>query len=118
MIEVESLRKEYDGLTAVDDVSFTAHPGGIFGLLGPNGAGKSTTIGCISGLLSPTSGHVRVRGHDVVREPRAAKAAMGVVPQEIALYEDLPARENLRFWGEAYGLSGARLNDRVDQVLE
>ncbi len=118
MIEVDSLRKEYDGLVAVDGVSFTARNGEIFGLLGPNGAGKSTTIGCISGLLAPTAGHVRVNGHDVVREPRRAKEKMGLVPQEIALYEDLTARENLRFWGEAYGLKGARLNDRIGQVLE
>ncbi len=118
MIEVETLRKEYDGLVAVDDVSFVARPGGIFGLLGPNGAGKSTTIGCISGLLSPTGGRVRVQGHDVAREPRAAKARMGVVPQEVALYEDLAAEENLRFWGEAYGLRSGRLAERVRTVLE
>ncbi|HUF89745.1 MAG TPA: ATP-binding cassette domain-containing protein [Gemmatimonadota bacterium] len=96
MIAVEDLRKEYDGIVAVDDVSFTAHPGEIFGLLGPNGAGKSTTIGCISGLLVPTAGRVRVQGHDVAREPRAAKSGMGIVPQEVALYEDLLAEENLR----------------------
>ena len=118
MIEVETLRKEYDGLVAVDDVSFAARPGEIFGLLGPNGAGKSTTIGCISGLLSPTGGRVGVQGHDVAREPRAAKARMGVVPQEVALYEDLAAEENLRFWGEAYGLHGGRLAERVRTVLE
>jgi ABC-2 type transport system ATP-binding protein len=118
MIEVETLRKEYDGLVAVDDVSFVARPGEIFGLLGPNGAGKSTTIGCISGLLSPTGGRVRVQGHDLAREPRAAKARMGVVPQEVALYEDLAAEENLRFWGEAYGLRGGRLAERVRTVLE
>ncbi len=118
MIEVEELRKEYDGLVAVDGVSFVARPGEIFGLLGPNGAGKSTTIGCISGLLSPTGGRVRVQGHDVAREPRAAKARMGIVPQEVALYEDLAAEENLRFWGEAYGLRGGRLAERVRTVLE
>jgi ABC-2 type transport system ATP-binding protein len=118
MIEVEALRKEYDELVAVDDVSFTARPGEIFGLLGPNGAGKSTTIGCISGLLSPTGGRVRIQGHDVAREPRAAKARMGIVPQEVALYEDLAAEENLRFWGEAYGLRGGRLAERVRSVLE
>jgi ABC-2 type transport system ATP-binding protein len=101
----------------VDDVSFTAEPGSIFGLLGPNGAGKSTTIGCISGLLPPTAGSVRVQGHDVAREPRSAKSRMGIVPQEIALYEDLPAAENLRFWAEAYGLRGERLRDRVQSVL-
>ena len=118
MIEVDALRKEYDELVAVDDVSFVARPGEIFGLLGPNGAGKSTTIGCISGLLPPTGGRVRVQGHDLAREPRAAKGRMGIVPQEVALYEDLAAEENLRFWGEAYGLRGGRLADRVRAVLE
>jgi ABC-2 type transport system ATP-binding protein len=117
VIQVEDLRKEYDGLVAVDDVSFVAEPGSIFGLLGPNGAGKSTTIGCISGLLPPTGGTVRVQGHDIAREPRAAKSRMGIVPQEIALYEDLPAAENLRFWAEAYGLRGEPLRDRVRSVL-
>lgn len=118
MIDVQALRKEYDGLVAVDDVTFSARAGEIFGLLGPNGAGKSTTIGCISGLLAPTGGRVHVQGHDVAREPRAAKSGMGIVPQEVALYEDLPAEENLRFWGEAYGLKGGLLSERVRTVLE
>ena len=118
MIQVDDLRKEYDGLVAVDDVSFEARPGQIFGLLGPNGAGKSTTIGCISGLLTPTSGAVRVQGYDVARDPVAAKSGMGIVPQEVALYEDLPAEENLRFWAEAYGLRGNRAVERVRAVLE
>jgi ABC-2 type transport system ATP-binding protein len=118
LIDVQGLRKEYDELVAVDDVTFSARAGEIFGLLGPNGAGKSTTIGCISGLLAPTGGRVQVQGHDVTREPRAAKSRMGIVPQEVALYEDLPAEENLRFWGEAYGLSGGRLAERVRTVLE
>ncbi len=118
MIQVDGLRKEYDGIVAVDDVSFTAEPGAIFGLLGPNGAGKSTTIGCISGLLEPSAGSVRVLGHDVVGEGHAARAELGVVPQEIALYEDLTARRNLRFWGEAYGLSGTRLAERVEAALD
>src|SRR5271154_6822927 len=104
MIEVEQLRKSYGELIAVDDVSFAAHPGEIFGLLGPNGAGKTTTIGCISGLLTPSAGHVLVMGHDVVREGPAARANLGVVPQEIALYEDLSARENLDYWGGAQGM--------------
>lgn len=118
MIDVQALRKEYDGLVAVDDVTFSARAGEIFGLLGPNGAGKSTTIGCISGLLAPTGGRVHVQGHDVAREPRAAKSGMGIVPQEVALYEDLPAEENLRFWGEAYGLKSGLLSERVRTVLE
>src|SRR5579864_6728872 len=104
MIEVEHLGKQFGEIAAVKDVTFTAQPGEIFGLLGPNGAGKTTTISCISSLLAPTAGHVRVMGHDVVRDGIAARRSMGVVPQEIALYEDLSARENLSYWGGAQGL--------------
>jgi len=118
MIEVEQLRKSYGELIAVDDVSFVAHPGEIFGLLGPNGAGKTTTIGCISGLLTPSAGRVQVMGHDVVREGTAARANLGVVPQEIALYEDLSARENLDYWGGAQGMRNPKLRERIQQVLE
>ncbi len=117
MLEVENLVKQYGELTAVEDVSFAAGAGTVFGLLGPNGAGKSTTIHCISGLLKPTAGRVAVAGFDVVAEPRQARQALGVVPQELALYEDLPAIENLRYWGKAYGLNGAGLDDRVREVL-
>ena len=118
MIEVHGLRKQYGDLVAVDDVTFTAEPGAVFGLLGPNGAGKSTTIGCISGLLSPTSGRVSVMGHDVVSDGPASRRQLGVVPQEIALYEELTARENLMYWGGAYGLAGAYLKQRVNEVLD
>jgi len=118
MIEVDQLRKSYGELMAVDSVSFTARPGEIFGLLGPNGAGKTSTIGCISGLLTPSAGHVKVMGHDVVREGPAARANLGVVPQEIALYEDLSAHENLAYWGGAQGMRNPLLRDRIQQVLE
>src|SRR5580693_6937007 len=118
MIEVQQLRKQYGDITAVKDVTFTAHPGEIFGLLGPNGAGKTTTIGCISSLLTPTAGHIRVMGHDVVRDGVAARRSIGMVPQEIALYDDLSARENLSYWGGAQGLRGAQLRDRTTEVLE
>jgi ABC-2 type transport system ATP-binding protein len=118
VIEVENLRKSYGDLLAVDDVSFNAEPGEIFGLLGPNGAGKTTSIGCISGLLKPSEGRIRVMGHDVVRDSRASRAKLGVVPQELALYEDLSARENLMYWGSAYGWGGQQLNDRVAEVLD
>jgi ABC-2 type transport system ATP-binding protein len=118
VIEVDQLRKQFAEFTAVKDVTFTARTGEIFGLLGPNGAGKTTTIGCISSLLTPTSGHVRVMGHDVVRDGLAARRSIGVVPQEIALYEDLSARENLSYWGGAQGLRGAQLRERIDDVLE
>lgn len=118
MIEVEEVRKRYGEFAAVDGVSFAAGEGTVFGLLGPNGAGKSTTIGCISGLLAPSSGRVRVCGHDVVREARRARACIGVVPQELALYEDLNAADNVRYWGAAYGMRGRELERRVGEVLE
>src|SRR6202050_3784188 len=118
MIEVEELRKVYGDLVAVDNVSFRADHAGIFGLLGPNGAGKTTTIGCICGLLTPSAGHVRVMGHDVVREGPAARANLGVVPQEIALYEDLSAHENLAYWGGAQRMRNPKLRERIQEVLE
>jgi len=118
MIEVEQLRKSFGELNAVDGVSFTARPGEIFGLLGPNGAGKTTTIGCISGLLTPTAGHIRVMGHDVVHDGPAAREAMGVAPQEIALYEDLSAVGNLSFWGGAQRMRNPLLKERIQKVLE
>lgn len=117
MLAVENLVKQYGDFTAVEDVSFEATKGTIFGLLGPNGAGKSTTINCISGLLRPTSGRVSVAGFDIQTQARKAKTALGVVPQEIAVYEDLPAIENLRYWGQAYGLRGKQLESRVRDVL-
>ncbi|MDJ0906719.1 MAG: ATP-binding cassette domain-containing protein [Woeseiaceae bacterium] len=118
MLTVTELSKNYGDFVAVDRISFSAGEGGIYGLLGPNGAGKSTTINCIAGLLKPTSGHASVAGHDVVAEGKAARGKLGVVPQELALYEDLPAVENLRYWGKAYGLGGKALDDRVAEVLE
>ena len=118
MIEVQELRKVFGELVAVDGVSFTVKPGELFGLLGPNGAGKTTTIGCISGLLTPTAGRVRGMGHDVVRDGVAARRALGVVPQDIALYEDLSASENLQYWGGTQGMRGAELRARIGEVLE
>ena len=106
MLVVENLVKNYGELTAVDDVSFEANAGTVFGLLGPNGAGKSTAINCISGLLTPIAGRIAVNNHDVVKDGKAARLSLGIVPQELALYEDLPAIENLRYWGKAYGLRG------------
>ena len=118
MLVVQNVIKEYGELRAVDDVSFESAGGKVFGLLGPNGAGKSTLINCISGLLTPTAGHIAVNGHDIARDSKAAKQTLGVVPQELALYEDLPAIDNLRYWGKAYGMRGKALEDRVTTVLE
>ena len=118
MLKVENLIKQYGDFTAVDGVSFAAGEGRIFGLLGPNGAGKSTSINCISGLLQPTSGRISIAGFDVVKDAKKAKASLGIVPQELALYEDLPAIENLKYWGQAYGLRGSALDGRVREVLD
>ena len=117
MLVTKNLVKQYGDFTAVDEVSFSAGAGQIFGLLGPNGAGKSTTINCISGLLSPTSGRISVAGHDIAQDSKAARRSLGVVPQELALYEDLPAIDNLRYWGKAYGMRGPDLESRVAEVL-
>jgi ABC-2 type transport system ATP-binding protein len=118
MLKVEELSKNYGDFVAVDKISFSAGKGNVFGLLGPNGAGKSTAINCISGLLQPTSGHASVAGHDTVSDGKAARQELGVVPQDIALYEDLSTTENLRYWGKAYGLRGDVLDTRVAEVLE
>jgi linearmycin/streptolysin S transport system ATP-binding protein len=117
-IEVHELQKSFGGQPAVRGVSFQARSGEVLSLLGPNGAGKSTTIAMISGLLAPDSGDACLDGHSIRKEPEAAKAALGVVPQDIALYPDLSARENLEFWGKMYGLRGSRLKQRVDEILD
>ena len=109
-IEVQNLHKNFGDFQAVRGVSFTAQVGEVLSLLGPNGAGKSTTISMLSGLLEPTEGDASIMGHSIRQDPQAAKAALGVVPQDIALYPDLSARENLVFWGKMYGLRGAQLN--------
>jgi ABC-2 type transport system ATP-binding protein len=118
VLKVDKVSKQYGDFTAVDNASFEAAEGTVFGLLGPNGAGKSTTINCIAGLLAPTSGHISVDGYDIVKDGKKAKAALGIVPQELALYEDLPAIDNLNYWGKAYGLRGAELSTRVREVLD
>jgi len=117
-IEVHDLRKSFGDFQAVQGASFSAQAGEVLSLLGPNGAGKSTTISMLSGLLAPTSGEACIMGHSVTKEPEAAKRSLGVVPQDIALYPDLSARENLVFWGKMYGLRGSELKVRVDEVLE
>ncbi|MBV8072822.1 MAG: ABC transporter ATP-binding protein [Acidobacteriaceae bacterium] len=117
MIQVEQLRKVFGDTTAVDDLSFSASGGEIFGLLGPNGAGKTTTLNCICGLLTPTSGRIRVLQYDVSRDGSAARRFLGVVPQELALYEDLSAMENLQYWGGACGMRNPVLKTRAEEIL-
>ena len=116
-LRVGEVRFAYGKTRAVDGVSFEVAAGEIFGLLGPNGAGKTTTISMISGLLTPESGQVLIFGREASGASGAARARMGVVPQEVALYDELSAAENLRFWGQLYGLRGAALQDAVRKAL-
>jgi len=118
LVEVENLRKRYGSVEALKGVSFQVPAGEIFGLLGPNGAGKSTTIGILCGLVPPDAGSARLNGRDVVRHGVDARRSLGVVPQEVALYDELNAAENLQFFGRLYGLSGADLKERVATMLE
>lgn len=118
ILEVQQLVKKYGDFTAVNGIDFAIQEAEIFSLLGPNGAGKTTTISVLSTLYAPTSGDAVIGGHSVAREPLAVRKLIGVVPQDLALYEDLTARENLSFWGQMYDLSGKALHVRVDQVLE
>lgn len=118
ILEVKNLVKKYGDFTAVDDISFDIQEGEIFSLLGPNGAGKSTTISVLSTLFPATSGDATICGHSVREDPMKVKQSIGVVPQEIALYDDLTALENLRFWGQMYGISGKELDVRINEIME
>jgi ABC-2 type transport system ATP-binding protein len=118
VIEVHELVKTYGSTVAVDRVSFQVERGELFGLLGPNGAGKTTTISVLSTLLPADGGRAVVAGCDVARDADGVRRRIGIVPQEIAIYEDLSAHDNLVFWGRLYGLSGKHLQRRVEEMLE
>jgi len=117
-IEVLGLHKSFGETKAVQGVDFIVQQGEIFSLLGPNGAGKTTTISMLSCLLRPDEGDARIMGHSIRGDQMGVKSVLGVVPQEIALYEDLSARENLTFWGKMYNLRGSVLKSRVEEVLD
>jgi len=116
-VEVQHLVKTFGKHEAVKDISFTIGKGEIFGLLGPNGAGKSTIMNMMCGYLEATSGDTLIDGQSITREPRKVKRMIGVVPQEIALYNDLNALENLEFFGEIYGLSSQERKERAQALL-
>jgi ABC-2 type transport system ATP-binding protein len=118
MIAVQGLAKRFGELRAVDHISFDVAEGELFGFLGPNGAGKTTTISMISGLLRPDEGTVTIGDYDLWTSPRKAKRLLGLVPQEVALYEEFNARENLLFWGGLYGVSRSELNKNIDEILQ
>lgn len=118
ILEARELTKKYGEFAAVTGISLTIEEGEVFGLLGPNGAGKSTTIGMLTGLFPPTSGTVRILEYDLEGNPDLVKRQIGVVPQDLALYPTLSARDNLRFFGEMYGLHGKDLRARIETVLD
>jgi ABC-2 type transport system ATP-binding protein len=118
VLECRGLRKVFGDLIAVDDVGFTIAEGETYGLLGPNGAGKTTSISMICGLLSRDGGEVTVDGEPVTTKTVHSKRAIGYVPQDIAIYPDLSARENLAFFGRLYGIPGPELKGRIEEVLE
>jgi ABC-2 type transport system ATP-binding protein len=118
VLEAKDLRKSFGDLQAVNGVSLHIAPGETYGLLGPNGAGKTTTISMIAGLLAADGGEVRVGGDVITPKAVGPKARMGLVPQELAIYPDLTAAENLAFFGRLYGMRGDDLKARVGRVLE
>lgn len=118
VLSVDDLAKSFGNTEAVTGVSFGINEGEVFGLLGPNGAGKTTTISMICGLLKPDRGSILVNGEDFSVDPSAAQRSMGVVPQEVALYEELSAEENLVYWGKLAGLPSGAAKNRASELLE
>ena len=118
MLHISHLSKSFETLKAVDDISFDVNRGEIFGFLGPNGAGKTTTISMIAGLLKPDSGKILVDGMNLASDIQKIKKIMGVVPQEMAFYEELSARENLTFWGKLQGMGRKTIFQRLTYYIE
>jgi ABC-2 type transport system ATP-binding protein len=117
MLDITHLRKTFGSLVAVDDVSFSVEPGRLVGLLGPNGAGKTTTVSMIAGLVTPDRGDVLIAGRRLSGDTDPAKRRIGLVPQDLALYDELSARANLRFFGALFDLTGRALDDAIEKVL-
>jgi linearmycin/streptolysin S transport system ATP-binding protein len=117
MLEAVHLRKAFGAIVAVDDVSLRLEPGRILGLLGPNGAGKTTTVSIIAGLVTPDRGEVRIEGRTMAGDTDPLKRRIGLIPQDLALYDELTARDNLRFFGALYNLAGTALEDAIDKAL-
>lgn len=118
LLKVENLTKAFKEVTAVNGIDFKVNKGEVFGLLGPNGAGKSTTISMISTLYKPTEGDIYYKDKSILKNPSEFQQKLGVVPQEIALYPTLSGYENLRFWGNVYGIRGNLLKQRIDEISE
>lgn len=117
-VEIRGLVKKYQDTLAVNNINLDIEEGEIYGLLGPNGAGKSTTISLICSLLHPTSGTIKVLGEDIRKNIIKTKRKIGLVPQVISVYSDFTAYENIKFFGELYGLRGRELKDSIEEALE
>ena len=117
-IEIDSVTKRFEDLLAVDNLSISVEKGELFGLLGPNGAGKSTLTKMISGMLNPTSGTIKIGNYNIQNDSMKVKELLGVVPQDIVLYDYLNAKENLAFYGRLYGLSGKKLKNRINELIK
>ncbi len=117
MIQCEGLTKRFDGLTAVDHVSFSVAKRSIFGFLGPNGSGKTTVIRMLCGILEPSEGRAEIAGFDVTRQTDQIKGKIGYMSQKFSLYDELTANENLMFYGRLYGLRGPVLKQRRDELV-
>ncbi len=118
MIKLKNLVKKYGQNIAVDNINFNVNEGEFFGLLGPNGAGKSTTINSICGLLKIEQGEITIDGIDIKKNPLEAKKRIGLVPQELAIFDELTASENIEFFGKLAGLRGNLLKERINEALE
>lgn len=117
-ISLKDLTKKFDNKVVVDNLNLNIEEGEIYGLLGPNGAGKSTTISMICSLLHPTAGDIEILGHNTKNNLKGIKKDIGLVPQNIAIYDNFTAYQNLKFFGGLYGVKGSTLNSRIDEVLE
>lgn len=118
LIKLIDVHKSFKEVEAVKGVSLEVNKGEMIGLLGPNGAGKSTTISMISTLMSPTRGEIYYKNESIFKNPKAYQKKLGIVPQDIALYLTLSGYQNLKFWGQIYGLKGSLLKDRIEEVSE
>lgn len=118
VLKIEGITKKFKDIAAVDNISLEINEGEIYGLLGPNGAGKSTTINMICGLIKPDKGSISILERDIKKEPDYCKRNIGAVPQDIAIYEDLTAYENVEFFAGLYGLNGEKLRNSVNDALE
>jgi len=118
IVEIRDLSKTFNGRKAVDRLNLTIEEGELFGLLGPNGAGKSTTMAMLSTVLQPTDGTAIVSGHDIRKRPKEVREIIGVVTQDVGLYDDLTAAENLAYFGKLHGVEGGKLRKRVNKILD